>query len=164
MDPFSEQTSAFDADPASSLPSAQDLIGDSIDAETHEEPAPAAAASSFPPVFAMPDTNDAFSAASPLPTLVDSTPLRFALESTHCPLGHGMCAIHLWVGTHSEWEEKHAEELTAKSKDETERHQKILEEAVADVEELNNQRAARIEAKRKQNKFVQHFTHSHCCT
>ena len=56
---------------------------------------------------------------------------------------------------HSEWEEKHAEELTAKSKDETERHQKILEEAVADVEELNNQRAARIEAKRKQNKFVQ---------
>lgn len=101
MDPFSEQTSAFDADPASSLPSAQDLIGDSIDAETHEEPAPAAAASSFPPVFAMPDTNDAFSAASPLPTLVDSTPLRFALESTHCPLGHGMCAIHHWVGTHT---------------------------------------------------------------
>lgn len=83
MDPFSEQTSAFDADPASSLPSAQDLIGDSIDAETHEEPAPAAAASSFPPVFAMPDANDAFSAASPLPTLVDSTPLRFALENTN---------------------------------------------------------------------------------
>lgn len=77
MDPFSEQTSAFDADPASSLPSAQDLVGDSIDAETHEEPA--AAPSSFPPVFAMPDSNDAFSAASPLPTLVDSTPLRFVL-------------------------------------------------------------------------------------
>lgn len=83
MDPFSEQTSAFDADPASSLPSAQDLVGDSIDAETHEEPA--AAPSSFPPVFAMPDSNDAFSAASPLPTLVDSTPLRFVLLcNTHC--------------------------------------------------------------------------------
>lgn len=96
MDPFSEQTSAFDADPAASLPSAQDLIGDSIDAETHEEPAAAPAASSFPPVFAMPDTNDAFSAASPLPTLVDSTPLRFAPHTLYFS-GLAELAPHLWA-------------------------------------------------------------------
>ena len=47
-----------------------------------------------------------------------------------------------------------AEELAKRSKDETERHQKILEAAVAEVEKFTSDRAARIEAKRKQNQFV----------
>ena len=64
----------------------------------------------------------------------------------------------------SEWEQKHAEELAQRSKDETERHQKILEAAAAEVDKFTSERAARIEAKRKQNQFVNFtFQNTHTC-
>jgi len=133
MDPFPEESSAFDADPAESLPSAQELAADSIDAEateeqkteeTHDE-----ASSTLPAVFLMGAPSDAPAPAAlePLPDLVDASPLR-------------------------EWEEKHSAALLEKSKDEAERHKKILDDAAAEVESFNSQRNTRIENKRKQNK------------
>jgi len=131
MDPFPEESSAFDADPADSLPSAQELVADSIDAEAVEEttePAADNSASSMPAVFLMgAPSSSSSSIAEPLPDLVDSSPLR-------------------------EWEEKHSAELLEKSKDEAERHKKILDAAAAEVENFNTQRNARIENMRKQNK------------
>jgi len=130
MDPFPEETSAFDADPAQSLPSAFDLVADSIDAEAaepHEEQPEEPAASTMPAILMMPPPSDSPSGIAPLPDLVDSSPLR-------------------------EWQEKHQAELAEKSKDETERHKKMLDAAAADVEAFNAQRTTRIETKRKQNK------------
>jgi len=135
MDPFPEESSAFDADPAESLPSAQDLVADSIDAEAEQQPEPVAeekpAEESMPAVFLMGAPSDPIPAAAPLPelgsTLVDESPLR-------------------------EWEEKHSAQLLEKTKDESERHKKILDDAAAEIESFNAQRTARIENKRKQNK------------
>jgi len=133
MDPFPEESSAFDADPADSLPSAQDLVADSIDAEAAPEPEPEkpaeeadASSSTMPAVFLMGAPSEPSSVA-PLPDLVDASPLR-------------------------EWEEKHSAELLEKTKDEAERHKKILDAAAAEVESFNSQRNARIENMRKQNK------------
>jgi len=131
MDPFPEESNAFDADPAASLPSAFDLVADSIDAEAPEqeqqkqpeEPA----ASTMPAILMMPPASEPIPSMAPLPDLVDSSPLR-------------------------EWEEKHQSELAEKSKDESERHKKILETAAADVEAFTAARATRIENKLKQNK------------
>jgi len=132
MDPFPEESSAFDADPADSLPSAQDLVADSIDAEappepTEEAPAADAAASTMPAVFLMGAPSEPTSEIAPLPDLVDSSPLR-------------------------EWEEKHSAELLEKSKDEAERRKKSLDAAAAELESFNSQRNARIEKMRQQNK------------
>jgi len=133
MDPFPEESSAFDADPAESLPTAQDLVADSIDAEA-DQPAESekpAEDTSMPAVFLMGGPSDPIPAAAPLPELgsdlVDTTPLR-------------------------EWEEKHSAQLLEKTKDEAERHKKILDDAAAEIESFNSQRTARIENKRKQNK------------
>ena len=84
MDPFPEESSAFDADPAESLPSAQELVADSIDAEAApEEPATNttedSASSTMPAVFLMGAPSDPIPAAAPLPDLVDASPLRFAI-------------------------------------------------------------------------------------
>jgi len=136
MDPFPEESSAFDADPVDSLPSAQDLIADAdaIDAEAApetekpaEEPHEDASASTMPAVFLMGAPSDSNDAPAPLPDLVDASPLR-------------------------EWEEKHSAELLEKSKDEAERHKKILDAAAAEIENFTAQRTARIENMRKQNK------------
>jgi len=136
MDPFPEESSAFDADPVDTLPSAQDLVADSINAEepsdaiNAEQPAeeaPDTSASTMPAVFLMGAPSDPIPEAAPLPDLVDSSPLR-------------------------EWEEKHSAELLEKTKDEAERHKKILDAAAAEVESFNAQRNTRIENMRKQNK------------
>jgi len=134
MDPFPEESSAFDADPVDSLPSAQDLVADSIDAEAPEQKTEEThddSASAMPTVFLMGGPSEPAAAPigglEPLPDLVDSSPLR-------------------------EWEEKHSAELLEKTKDEAERHKKILDAAAAEVESFNSQRNTRIENKRKQNK------------
>jgi len=130
MDPFPEESSAFDADPAQSLPSAFDLVADSIDAEAPEqqpEKTEEPTASTIPTILMMPPASEPLPGMAPLPDLVDSSPLR-------------------------EWEEKHQAELAEKSRDEAERHRKILDAAAADIETFNTQRTARIENKRKQNK------------
>jgi len=128
MDPFPEESSAFDIDPSNSLPSAEDLVADSIDAEAPEQSTNETASdNSMPAVFLMGAPSEPMSAAAPLPELVDSSPLR-------------------------EWEEKHSAELLEKTKDEAERHKKILDAAAAEVESFNSQRNTRIENKRKQNK------------
>lgn len=131
MDPFPEESNAFDADPAESLPSAFDLVADSIDAEAPEQPQEEQkpeepAASTMPAILMMPPANEPLPTIAPLPDLVDSSPLR-------------------------EWEEKHQAELAEKSRNETERRKKIVDAASADVEAFNNQRTARIENMRKQN-------------
>jgi len=135
MDPFPEESSAFDKDPAETLPSAFDLVADSIDAEAPvtepeqqqqqqpEEPA----ASTMPAILMMPPASEPQSSIAPLPDLVDSSPLR-------------------------DWQEKHQAELAEKSRDEAERHRKILDTAAADVEAFNAARNTRIENQRKQNK------------
>jgi len=136
MDPFPEESSAFDKDPAESLPSAFDLVADSADSidaeapEQHqeeqkqpEEPE----ASTMPAILMMPPASEPIALNAPLPDLVDASPLR-------------------------EWEEKHQAELAERSKDESERHKKILDDAAAEVESFNSQRTTRIENKRKQNK------------
>jgi len=133
MDPFPEESSAFDADPVDTLPSAQDLVADdAINAEETPAEKPAEethddSASTMPAVFLMGAPSEPLSAAEPLPDLVDSSPLR-------------------------EWEEKHSAELLEKTKDEAERHKKILDAAAAEVESFNSQRNTRIENMRKQNK------------
>jgi len=130
MDPFPEESSAFDADPAQTLPSAFDLVADSIDAEAPEqqpEKTEDTTASTIPAILMMPPASEPVSTFAPLPEIVDSSPLR-------------------------EWEEKHQADLLEKSKDEAERHKKILDAAAAEAESFNNQRATRIENKRKQNK------------
>jgi len=132
MDPFPEESSAFDADPAETLPSAFDLVADSIDAEAPEqqEQQPEAekpAESTMPAILMMPPASEPAPSMAPLPDLVDSSPLR-------------------------EWEEKHLAELAEKSRDESERHKKILDAAAAEVENFTAQRTTRIENKRKQNK------------
>ncbi len=90
MDPFPEESSAFDADPVDSLPSAQDLIADAdaIDAEAApetekpaEEPHEDASASTMPAVFLMGAPSDSNDAPAPLPDLVDASPLRFVVVS-----------------------------------------------------------------------------------
>jgi len=134
MDPFPEESSAFDADPAATLPSAFDLVADSdaIDAEAPEQPQEEKKpeepeASTMPAILMMPPASEPLPSIAPLPDLVDSSPLR-------------------------EWQEKHLAELAEKSRDETERHKKILDAAAADAEAFNEQRKARIENMRKQNK------------
>jgi len=136
MDPFPEESSAFDKDPAESLPSAFDLVADSIDAEApqpeeqkpEEQKPEEPAASTMPAILMMPPPAESSeSTIAPLPDLVDASPLR-------------------------EWEEKHLAELAEKSRDEAERHKKILDTAAADIEAFNAQRTARIENQRKQNK------------
>jgi len=132
MDPFPEESSAFDKDPAETLPSAFDLVADSIDAEApeqqQEEQKPEEpAASTMPAILMMPPASEPLPACAPLPDLVDASPLR-------------------------EWEEKHLADLAEKSKDEQERHKKILDAAAAEVETFTSNRTARIENQRKQNK------------
>jgi len=134
MDPFPEESSAFDKDPAETLPSAFDLVADSIDAEAPEEQQQPEqqqpeepAASTMPAILMMPPASEPLPAIAPLPDLVDSSPLR-------------------------EWQEKHQAELAEKSRDEAERHRKILDAAAADVETFNSNRNTRIENQRKQNK------------
>jgi len=132
MDPFPEESSAFDADPAETLPTAQDLVADSINAE-EPEPEPEqttvvtadSSDSTMPAVFLMGAPSEP--SLAPLPELVDSSPLR-------------------------EWEEKHSAELLEKSRDEAERHKKILDAASAELESFTSQRNTRIENMRKQNK------------
>jgi len=131
MDPFPEESSAFDADPANTLPTALDLVGDSINAEeTHEDSINAEethddSSSTMPAVFLMGAPTEP--TIAPLPDLVDASPLR-------------------------EWEEKHSAELLEKTRDEAERHKKILDAAAAELESFTAQRNARIENMRKQNK------------
>jgi len=135
MDPFPEESSAFDADPAETLPSAFDLVADSIDAEApeqqqqqqEEEKKPEEPAAAMPAILMMPPASEPLPSSAPLPDLVDSSPLR-------------------------EWEEKHLAELAEKSRDESERHKKILDAASAEVETFTSNRNTRIENKRKQNK------------
>jgi len=128
MDPFPEESSAFDIDPSNSLPSAEDLVADSIDAEAPEQSTNETASdNSMPAVFLMGAPSEPMSAAAPLPELVDSSPLR-------------------------EWEEKHSAELLEKTKDESERRKKNLDAAAAELETFNSQRNARIEKARAQNK------------
>ena len=85
MDPFPEESSAFDADPIDTLPTAQDLVADSIDAEAEQpsEPAPDNSSSTMPAVFLMgAPSEQPILAAAPLPDLVDSSPLRFVFLCT----------------------------------------------------------------------------------
>eukprot|EP00727_Mastigamoeba_balamuthi_P001074 m51a1_g10964 hypothetical protein (124) ;mRNA; f:228014-228526 len=49
------------------------------------------------------------------------------------------------------WEAKHAEELAAKSKKESERREEVLKQARKDIEDFTTERDARIAAKEKQN-------------
>jgi len=127
MDPFPEDT-AFAADPA--LPSAADLADDLAVDELDTD------------AFAQAEDS-----AAPAPAPV--------VMSGAAPAGLPLFAPEPETSGPSEaftrWQEEHTQMLVDRSKDESERRQAGLAKAAADLETFNAERAARIEAKRKQN-------------
>jgi len=121
MDAFPED-SAFAADPA--LPSAADLADD----------------------LAVDDLDtDAFSQAEQ--SVPAPAPAPIVLSGSLAPVPEPAGPSEAFL----RWQAEHNEALAARSRDETERRQAGLAKAAADLETFNAERAARIEAKRKQN-------------